>query len=380
MAALDGRVPDNALLSHDLFEGLHARTALVTDVEVVDDYPSSVLAHARRQHRWTRGDWQILGWLFPYVPTRAGLRRNRLPLISRWKIFDNLRRSLRRARHGRRCSSPPGRCCPGQSAGLDRRALAALASRSTRVVARGAAGPRPQQPRRVFLRGLVEDARPRWRSVLLQLTFLANHAYAMAHAIVITLFRLVAHAAPPARVGDRGGAAHERAAARPGAPRLFLDRDGGEPAVALAALLLVLLVARPARSRSALPVLALWAAAPLIAHRLSQPIAARTRELGADDRQLLLERRAEDVALLRDVHGRRRTTGSRRTTSRRCPSRRWRTGPRRRTSAWGSSPRSPRTTSASSSAASSLGASTRPSRRSRAWSASRATSSTGTTR
>ena len=94
VAALEGRVPENALLSHDLFEGLYARTALVTDIEVVDDYPASVLAHARRQHRWVRGDWQILWWLFPFVPTRAGLRRNRLPLISRWKILDNLRRSL----------------------------------------------------------------------------------------------------------------------------------------------------------------------------------------------------------------------------------------------------------------------------------------------
>src|SRR3990172_2790129 len=94
IASLDGRVPENALLSHDLFEGLYARTALVTDIEVVDDYPSSVLAHARRQHRWVRGDWQILWWLFPVVPTRSGLRRNRLPLISRWKILDNLRRSL----------------------------------------------------------------------------------------------------------------------------------------------------------------------------------------------------------------------------------------------------------------------------------------------
>src|SRR6185503_18074327 len=89
-----GRVPENALLSHDLFEGLYARTALVSDVEVVDDYPSSVLAHARRQHRWVRGDWQILWWLFPFVPSRTGVRRNRLPLIARWKIFDNLRRSL----------------------------------------------------------------------------------------------------------------------------------------------------------------------------------------------------------------------------------------------------------------------------------------------
>ena len=94
MTALEDRVPENALLSHDLFEGIHARAALVTDVEVVDDYPSNVLTHARRQHRWVRGDWQILWWLFPWVPTRAGLERNRLPLISRWKILDNLRRSL----------------------------------------------------------------------------------------------------------------------------------------------------------------------------------------------------------------------------------------------------------------------------------------------
>src|SRR5450830_1447934 len=93
-AAVDGRVPENALLSHDLFEGLHARTALVSDVEVVDDYPGNVLAHARRQHRWVRGDWQILRWLLPLVPTRAGLERNRLPLIAQWKILDNLRRSL----------------------------------------------------------------------------------------------------------------------------------------------------------------------------------------------------------------------------------------------------------------------------------------------
>ena len=95
MAALEGRVPENALLSHDLFEGLYARTALVTDVEVVDDYPASVLAHARRQHRWVRGDWQILLVAVPVGPDAArASRRNRLPLISRWKIFDNLRRSL----------------------------------------------------------------------------------------------------------------------------------------------------------------------------------------------------------------------------------------------------------------------------------------------
>ena len=76
IASLEDTVPENALLSHDLFEGLHARVALVSDVELVDEYPSSVLSHARRQHRWIRGDWQILFWLFPFVPSRRGLKRN----------------------------------------------------------------------------------------------------------------------------------------------------------------------------------------------------------------------------------------------------------------------------------------------------------------
>ncbi len=77
MSALGDSVPENLLLSHDLFEGLRARVALVSDVELVDEYPSSVLTHARRQHRWIRGDWQILFWLFPFVPSRSGLKAQR---------------------------------------------------------------------------------------------------------------------------------------------------------------------------------------------------------------------------------------------------------------------------------------------------------------
>src|SRR4029434_8774169 len=72
-AALDDSVPENALLSHHLFEGLHARVALVSDVELVDEYPSSVLTHARRQHRWIRGDWQILSWLVSCAPFSHGV-------------------------------------------------------------------------------------------------------------------------------------------------------------------------------------------------------------------------------------------------------------------------------------------------------------------
>lgn len=92
---LDNRFPCNTLLSHDLIEGTYARAGLVSDIEVIDDYPSHFSAYCRRMHRWVRGDWQILRWLFPKVPDFSGKQvPNPLPLLSRWKIFDNLRRSL----------------------------------------------------------------------------------------------------------------------------------------------------------------------------------------------------------------------------------------------------------------------------------------------
>ncbi len=92
---LDHRFPRNALLSHDLIEGAYVRAGLVTDVEVIDDYPSRYAAHARRKHRWVRGDWQIAQWLFSRVPDESGrMVQNPISTISRWKIFDNLRRSL----------------------------------------------------------------------------------------------------------------------------------------------------------------------------------------------------------------------------------------------------------------------------------------------
>ena len=93
-AALDGRVPDNQLLSHDLFEGCFARAALATDIELLDEQPSSYAVAAMRQHRWIRGDWQLLPWLRSKVPSRDGLVRNELRLIDLWKLGDNLRRSL----------------------------------------------------------------------------------------------------------------------------------------------------------------------------------------------------------------------------------------------------------------------------------------------
>ena len=94
-AALAGRVRDNTLLSHDLFEGFFARAGLVADVHLVDDFPSHYLTWSARLHRWVRGDWQIAGWLGRTVVDADGARvRNPLPVLARWKILDNLRRSL----------------------------------------------------------------------------------------------------------------------------------------------------------------------------------------------------------------------------------------------------------------------------------------------
>jgi len=78
-----------------MIEGAYARAGLLSDVEVIDDYPSRIAAYSKRKHRWVRGDWQILFWLFPRVPDYSGnVVRNPINLISRWKILDNLRRSL----------------------------------------------------------------------------------------------------------------------------------------------------------------------------------------------------------------------------------------------------------------------------------------------
>src|SRR5262245_22534601 len=93
-SALNDRIPENALLSHDLFEGIFARSGFVSDIEVIEDYPTRYEVSAARQHRWARGDWQLLPWLTggsqtsPHSPTQG------IPALGRWKMWDNLRRSL----------------------------------------------------------------------------------------------------------------------------------------------------------------------------------------------------------------------------------------------------------------------------------------------
>jgi cyclic beta-1,2-glucan glucanotransferase len=92
---LSGRFPEEWVLSHDLIEGAHVRVGLASDIELYDEFPQGYQSYSSRAHRWIRGDWQIAGWIFPRVPHAAGGREpNPLSLLNRWKILDNLRRSL----------------------------------------------------------------------------------------------------------------------------------------------------------------------------------------------------------------------------------------------------------------------------------------------
>lgn len=93
--SVSGRFPENLILSHDLIEGCYARTGFASDVQIFEEYPTGYLADIKRRHRWIRGDWQILPWLFPSVQDSDSKKQiNPLSFLSRWKIFDNLRRSL----------------------------------------------------------------------------------------------------------------------------------------------------------------------------------------------------------------------------------------------------------------------------------------------
>jgi cyclic beta-1,2-glucan synthetase len=275
-------VADNALLSHDLFEGLFARCALVSDVELVDDFPSSVLAHARRQHRWVRGDWQILFWLLPVVPTRHGLERNRLPLISRWKILDNLRRSLVAPALVALLASA-WTWLPGSPLAWTLAALAVLGFPLLPPLVHFARGARPQQPVRVFLNDVWAELETAGAQVLLGIMLLPYHAFEMLHAIVLTLVRLVITQRRLLE-WETAAATAARAAgllARQG-PRVFAAEMWAGPAAAL----LVMLGMLPLRASAlpvALPFLAAWLASPVVAWWLSRPVVPRRLALGAED-------------------------------------------------------------------------------------------------
>ena len=281
-AALEGRVPENALLSHDLFEGLYARCALVSDVEVVDDFPSSVLTHARRQHRWVRGDWQILLWTLPLVPTPRGLERSHLTLVGRWKILDNLRRSLMAPALVALLVSA-WTWLPGSPLAWTVAALAVLGFPLLPALAHLVRGPRPQQPVGVFLRDVGSEFQTAGAQVLLEVTLLAYHAYEMLHAILLTLVRMV--------ITQRRLLEWETAAATAARATGLLARRGlrlfvAELWVGPAAAVAVLAGMLPMRAFAlpvALPFVTLWLASPVVAWWLSRPVVPRRMALSEAD-------------------------------------------------------------------------------------------------
>ncbi len=190
-AALDGKIQPNAVLSHDLLEGVFARAGLASDVEVVEEFPSRYQVAMARQHRWTRGDWQLLSWTFlgHGGKRRENLPRSSIPLMGRWKLLDNLRRSL----------SAPTALLSMLIAWLQPLAIAEiwtsyiLLTIALPPLLPAIIGILPRQ-RGISLRNHLRAVRGDFALGLLQIaflvTFLAHQAWLMVDAIARTLFRL----------------------------------------------------------------------------------------------------------------------------------------------------------------------------------------------
>ena len=188
--ATAGRFPENALLSHDLIEGTFARAALVTDVEVFDDYPTRYLTSTRRLHRWIRGDWQLLPWLYSIVPGPRGRGANPLAPLSRWKILDNMRRSL----------TPIATLAwlvagwtllPGSSLAWTGAVFAAFAFPWYAPLAIAALRPPRGESWRPYYAGLGHDASKVLLQFAITLVVLPHQALLSADAIVRTLYRVM---------------------------------------------------------------------------------------------------------------------------------------------------------------------------------------------
>jgi cyclic beta-1,2-glucan synthetase len=257
-AALAGRTPDNAILSHDLFEGSFARCAFVSDMELFEEFPSHTMVADMRSHRWVRGDWQLLPWIFG-PPSRD------LPALARWKMIENLRRSL---------SAPatfamlvvswliPGMpVAPWIALALAAVLLPQLLPLLERLA------PEPDLDRGHWLRSLWSDLVSAFSRAGVNLALLAHRAWLTSDAIVRTLVRLTRHR----NLLEWNTSAQVQAAARL-SPRSFvagmLPATLIIPAVGVAAY-----ATHPERFGLLLPFLALWLLAPLIAWRISTPSA-----------------------------------------------------------------------------------------------------------
>jgi cyclic beta-1,2-glucan synthetase len=277
-AALKDRVPENALLSHDLFEGSYARAGLCTDIHLVDDYPAHYLTFAARQHRWARGDWQIARWVLPKVPDQSGRAvPNTLPVMARWKILDNLRRSL----------IPPSlllllvagwTLLPGSSWVWTLLALLVLAFPVYTQLARSLGGPVPGVPFIEHLRAEGENIRTSLRQAFLSVALLAHQSVVMVDAIARALVRMVfTHRHLLEWVSA------DRAEQAPTSLARVYRRMWTAPVIACAVIVIVASV-EPGRLLVALPVALLWMASPALAYATGRPLTSRRHGLSRRER------------------------------------------------------------------------------------------------
>ena len=188
--ALHGRVPDSTMLSHDLFEGVFARSGLASDIEVVEEFPARYDVAAARQHRWARGDWQLLPWMLGLVKgTGRHAHAGFVPAIGFWKMFDNLRRTLSPA--AAVVALLAGWTLPLSGALVWTGFVLLVIALPTLLPVAAALLPRhPGITARSHLRALGTDVLSALSQTALLLAFLAHHAWLMTDAIGRTLFRL----------------------------------------------------------------------------------------------------------------------------------------------------------------------------------------------
>ena len=293
-----GSFPENRILSHDLLEGCYARSGLVSDVELYEDYPARYGSDVTRRHRWIRGDWQIAGWLFPSVAGVDGQRRrNPLSLLSQWKILDNLRRSL----------------VPAALMALLVLAWTALPQVWLWTLAAVSVVLLPacvalipdilRKPEEIHLARhfyiTVQACGRRILSALFQLACLPHEAYFSLDAIIRTLTRMMftrrhlLQWMPSSEV--------ERSAQASLAASLRWMWIGPVLAIGMTAFLIS---KRPDVVVVALPLLLLWLASPLLAWWLSSPLRDRRAEtLNSSDTEFLRETARRTWAFFEDLVG-----------------------------------------------------------------------------
>ncbi len=279
--SLDGRVPENAVLSHDLFEGALGRVALASDILVYEGFPSSYTEHTRRLHRWIRGDWQLLPWVGPLVPGSGGRRfPNRLPLIERWKMLDNLRRSL--ILPSILLLAIAGWfVLPGSPWFWT--LLAAFAPSAAFFIDLFFTLTRQRSPNE--LRGLLSDLTGSGWRWLMAVIFALNEGLLALHAISRTLWRLFV---TRRHMLEWTSAAHVAARLGKSRSRTAFWRDMKWSPIVAVTLGLALAIIRPDALPAALLLLIPWAISPEIAYVISRPPQVRQYNLTAEDKAFLL--------------------------------------------------------------------------------------------